>query len=196
MAARGELAGAGEPGRAGADHGDPEARRPPRGGEAVRPSVSAASAAWRWSRPISIGSRPSWTSTQAPSQRSSVGHTRAQVPPSRFSAKITSRGQLEVAVGDRGDERRYVDVGGAGDRAGCRSVRAAALEAAIGLDHRLQRVERRLDLLEQRALGLGCDGHIDIVSPEALHYIVGFTDTRCVRLRMNTDVCLGRRCKG
>ena len=45
VAARGELAGAGEPGRPGADHGDPEARRRARGGEAGRPSASAASAA-------------------------------------------------------------------------------------------------------------------------------------------------------
>ena len=54
------------------------------------PPSSATSVAKRCNRPISIGFRPSCRSTHAPSQSISTGQTRAQVPPSRFSAKIVA----------------------------------------------------------------------------------------------------------
>ena len=54
------------------------------------PPSSATSVAKRCNRPISIGFRPSCRSTHAPSHSISTGQTRAQVPPSRFSAKIVA----------------------------------------------------------------------------------------------------------
>ncbi len=52
------------------------------------PFAYAQSVAYRWSAPISIGGRPSWTRTQSRWQSTSTGQTRAHVPPRMFSAKI------------------------------------------------------------------------------------------------------------
>ena len=49
-----------------------------------------ASVAWRWSEPILTGLPSACSRTQASSQSSSVGQTRAHMPPRMFACRIVS----------------------------------------------------------------------------------------------------------
>ncbi len=53
-----------------------------------RPGPTAMSQANRWRRPICTGAFISARSTQAPSQRTSVGQARAQLPPKMLASRI------------------------------------------------------------------------------------------------------------
>ena len=87
MAALAKFVGTGQPGRAGADDGDPLAGRRP-GVKNLMPFADAASVANRCNRPICTGDRNSVLSTQAPSQSTSVGQARAQEPPKMLASRI------------------------------------------------------------------------------------------------------------
>ena len=67
------------------------ATRFPVGGPASKdskPRPPAESHAWRWSRPICTGLFINIRSTQAPSQSTSVGQARAQLPPKTLASRI------------------------------------------------------------------------------------------------------------
>jgi hypothetical protein len=96
----------------------------------------------RCRRPISIGFwRLPW-STQAPSQSTSTGQTRAQLAPRTFASRIVLAEPVDVAGSDLADEGRDVDVGGTCAHA----RRVEAVEAAVGLDYRGARIERRMQV--------------------------------------------------
>ena len=146
-AAGGELAGAGEARRAGADHGDVAAvralrRRPERNACRQRPVGRVALEARDLDRAASL------VDEHAGALAELLDGTH---PGARAAEQVVGedrlRGGLRVALGDRGDECRHVHVGRA--RGDARSRRAAAaLEAAVGLDHRLAVGERRPELVE------------------------------------------------
>ena len=148
VAASRQLAGAGEPGRAGADDGHRASRRRRQlAGAAARgraPSRSRSAEARR-SR---TGSWPSCARTQAPWHSTSTGQTRAHVPPRMFSAKIVCAAAA-VSSRKRIDESGHVDARRASHGAGRGRVRPAALEAAVGLEQGVLVGERRPELTGQ-----------------------------------------------
>ena len=78
--------------------------------------------------------------THASSHSTSVGHTRAHMPPMMFSLEDGVGRALEVAAADLLDEAGNVDAGRAGGRAGG----GVAEVAAVGVDDRLGRRQRRM----------------------------------------------------
>ena len=167
VAACGELAGAGESGRPRADDGDQTSRRrlaPAKGAALRQRGVGGMTL-----QPPDLDRLPALVDEHARAFAEELrrAHARAGAA-EQVVGEDHLRRPLEVTVGDRGDEGRHVDAGGAGDRTGCRRVRPAALQATIGLHERIQRIERRLDLLEQPALDLGQHRHhTDIVRPRS-----------------------------
>ena len=120
------------------------ATRRPVGGPGSKkrtPRSTAASQAWRWRRPIGIGAFSRAWSTQAPSQRTSVGQARAQLPPKMLAVEDRPGGADLVAVEDLADELGDVDAGRAGP--GARGVEAE--EAARRLGQRLVEGQRGRD---------------------------------------------------
>ena len=93
----------------------------------------AASQANRWSRPICTGAFISARSTHAPSQRTSVGQARAQLPPKMLASRIVRAAADFIVVEDLANESRDVDMRWAGP--GARGVETK--QAARRLDARL-----------------------------------------------------------
>ena len=62
------------------------------------PRSVTASVANRWSRPISIGCFARSSITQAPSQSTCVGQTRAQLAPSTLASRIVRAAPVRLSV--------------------------------------------------------------------------------------------------
>ena len=134
IAACGELAGRGEPGRAGADDRDPLAvrrlRRAQRDAVGVGPLGRVALQRADLDRP------PALVDEHAVALAEHLDRADARARAAEdVLGEDRRRCGARVAGGDRGDEARHVDAGGARRHARRRRVRAAALEAAVGLDH-------------------------------------------------------------
>ena len=148
VAARGELACAGEAGRAGADDDDPSAVRPERASGGVgraRRTNPSRSAGARRSR---SAAGPRARGRRRPRTGPRPGRRVRRCRRGCSRSKIVVGSGFGISVGDLRDEARDVDSGGAGDGARRGSVRPAALEAAVRFDERLGRRERRPQLLE------------------------------------------------
>ena len=142
--------GAGDPGRPAADHGDALARAR-RAGEGVAPLLEQ--------RIGGVALQPADRDGLA-----FLGETHAggfaqhlgRADPGAAAAEDVglqdgAAGARDIVGGDLADESRDVDAGGAGLDAG----RVVAEIAAIGLDHRRLARQRRMDVGEMRAIGLG-----------------------------------------
>ncbi len=133
-----QFSGTGKSGGSGADDGNfvcPWAARVPE-----QLSFCPQSNPWRnaASRPIMMGlcSAPR---TQAPSQSSWTGHTRAQVAPSRFDSRIVCAEPVHVTGRDLLNEARNVDV----RRTSVSAGRVVAVQAAMRFNQRLVVDQRR-----------------------------------------------------
>ena len=146
---RGELAGAHEARRPGADNGDSEAvgRRSPADLDAVLERAIGRVALERADRDRPLSGLGEHAGGLA--QDLDGAHPRA-TRAEQVLGKDRLRGAGRVVRRDRAHELRDIDAGGAGDHAGRGRVGAAALEAAVGIEQRLRPGERRTQLLENR----------------------------------------------
>ncbi len=104
-------------------------------------------------------------STQAPSQRTSVGQARAQLPPKMLASRIVLAAPNVVVVQDLADKARNVDVRRAG--AGARGVETE--QAARGFDPSRGDTERRRDVGELCGQLLG---GLPITGPEHAQLLI------------------------
>ena len=144
MACDGERVGAGEPRRPGADDGDALAGRRAARVKGCLPVAICASTAKRCNWPILTGLPSAASRTQASSQSFSVGQTRAHMPPMMLDSRMVSAAPSGLLGRDLANEQGNVDRG----RAGLLARRVVAEIAALGLDARLVRAERRVQVGE------------------------------------------------
>ena len=144
-----ELAGADEPGRAGADHGNPSPV--PRRRLAKRRAVAK-----RLVRGVALERADrdrlaAHLGQHAGSLAEDFGRADSRA---RGAEQVLGedrlRRRLRIAVRDRGHEARDVDACRAGNHAGRGGVRPAAFEAAVGFEQRVLTREWSAQLLEDR----------------------------------------------
>ena len=166
VAERGQLAGADEPGGAGADNRNPSPV--PRGGLSDRGAVRE-----RIVRRVALERRDrdrlaTDLGQHAGALAQHLGRTNARA---RRTEQVLGEDRVGrrpgVVVCDRTHEARHVDARGAGDHARREGVRAAALETAICFEEGVVTRERRMQLFEDR-LRRGNAHHASTFAPSGL----------------------------